>query len=72
MADLHRYGRRLKCIKNLSQLNMWGNYNTDETVNLVVAFDKCDPKTSAVACKSDSEIEKWLQGKYFIMYYNEK
>ena len=51
--DLLRYGRRLKCFSNSKDLRVWGNYNSLTSLNIVAAFDMCDPASSQVTCKSD-------------------
>jgi len=54
--DLKSYGTRLRCIVDRSKLQLWGNYDTTETANLVAAFDRCNNSTSPVTCKSEEEI----------------
>ena len=51
---------------------MWGNYDTVDTANLLVAFDRCNSTTSDVECKSEEQITEWLTGKYFLAYWNYK
>ncbi len=52
-----------------------GNYDTNEAANLMVVFDECDPekrKAKGLKCKTKSEIDKWLEFKYFYVLENEK
>lgn len=70
--DLLRYGRRLKCFSSSKDLRIWGNYNSLTTLNIVAAFDLCDPASSQVTCKSEQEIQNFLKSKYLVFYYNAK
>ena len=38
----------------------------------MVIFEKCNNATSAVTCKSEAEIEEFLQFKYLIAIWNQK
>ena len=38
----------------------------------MVVFEKCDSKAKPNYCKSDEEINKWLQFKYIVLLENEK
>lgn len=38
----------------------------------MIVFDKCDKRTSPVQCKSEKEIEEWMQDVYILTYINEK
>ena len=38
----------------------------------MVAFDRCDNKTSTVTCKSEEQINQWLEAKYFLAIMNYK
>ena len=50
-----------------------GNYDAREVSNLMIVFEKCDPRARAkkgLKCKTDAEIEQWMQFKYFIVLEN--
>ena len=51
---------------------MYGNYDSSRTSNLVIVFEKCDPRTSSVPCKSEEEIEDWMYFKYLVVFSNQK
>ena len=38
----------------------------------MIVFDKCSNETSEVTCKSDAEINEWMQYKYILVYLNQK
>ena len=38
----------------------------------MIAFDRCDNKTSTVTCKSEEQITDWLEAKYFLAIMNYK
>ena len=63
----------MRCIKNLDDLKLWGNYDTDKTSNLMVVFEKCDiaKRPSGAKCKTDAQIEEWMQFKYILTLENE-
>ena len=54
LDDITRYGKKMKCMSDPNDLKMWGNYNTPETRNFMIIFDKCNNETSPVPCKSRS------------------
>ena len=62
----------MKCLKNPSDLVLWGNYDLPSAANLVLTFEKCDPQKSEVECKSDEEITEWLEFKYLVGIWNSK
>ena len=71
-SDLLQYALRMKCLKNPSDLVLWGNYDLPSAANLVLTFEKCDPHKSEVECKSDEEITEWLEFKYLVGIWNSK
>ena len=38
----------------------------------MVVFEKCHNIKDEVTCKSDAEIEAWMQGRYFMLVTNQK
>ena len=40
--------------------------------SISAAFEKCNPESSQVKCKTDAEIENWLRGKFILLFINEK
>ena len=69
------YSQKLKCIKNLDDMMVKGNYDTNEAANLMVVFEECDPakrKAKGLKCKPKADIDKWLEFKYFYVLENEK
>ena len=72
LKDIDNYGGKLQCIDNIDDLRLWGNYNTPDTRNLMIVFDKCNNATSPVICKSDAEIKEWMRFKYILTYFNQK
>ena len=67
--DIEIYGSKLKCIDE--SLDLIGNFDQALASNLMITFIKCDPE-SGIECKTDEEIEEWLEGKYFLTIVNEK
>ena len=49
---------------------MFGRYETQATKNIMIVFEKCD--RSVTTCKSDADINKWMQFKYIIHVENIK
>ena len=72
--DLQTYASRLRCLTSPEkQLEIWGNYDTTKTSNLLTVFDRCNPNdNTGVVCQSDEKIEEWLKGKYFLTIMNNK
>ena len=68
--DFEEYKSKLKCLDEQIEIN--GNYNTGVASNLIIAFVKCSDDSKKGRCKSDGEIEKWLENKYLITLENEK
>ena len=73
-SSLSSYGAgKMQCLAEAEQLNMWGNYDSDKASNLMVVFEKCDVTKRAPGqkCKSEPEIEAWMEGKYMIILENQ-
>lgn len=66
------YSPKFRCAVDPSDLELWGNYDTDTTKNLLIVFDKCDNKTAAIPCKSEEEIAEWMNDKFILVAKNEK
>ena len=64
----------MRCIKNLDELKIWGDYDTNKASNLMVVFEKCDitKRPPGQKCKSETEIEEWMAFKYIVTLENEK
>ena len=60
------FKENLKCIDEPYEI--FGDYETDSTSNLVIFFEKCD--ATVRTCKSDAEIEAWLDGKFILILEN--
>ena len=54
-------------------MQLWGNYDTNLASNFMVVFEKCDAKklSPGLKCKSEAEIEQWMQFKYIVVMENE-
>ena len=52
ISDIVMYGPKMKCPVNRDQMELWGHYDTTETNNIMVVFEKCDNSTSTIQCKS--------------------
>ena len=72
------YGKSMRCIKNLEDQDIWGNYNTGNAGNIGVVFEKCDSEknaknieTAGIVCASEDAIADWARGRYIIMLENE-
>ena len=57
----------MKCVDG-EYLEIFGNYDSDRTSNLMVVFEKCNNKTHT--CKNDTEIEAWMKSKYIVTLEN--
>ena len=53
----------MKCIAE--PYKIWGDYNSDITTNLMIVFEKCDPKLRE--CESDAVINEWMKFKYLLV-----
>ena len=65
--------RNFLCPKNLDDVFINGNYNTDSAKNLMIVFEKCDPnerKKKGLKCKTEAEIDDWLLFKYILVLEN--
>ena len=51
----------MRCLDKSQNLELWGNYNTGQTQNLKIVFEKCDisKRPEGTYCKSEAEIEAW-------------
>ena len=58
----------MKCMD--SDLPLYGHYDSNEAANLMLVFEKCDSEKRR--CKSEKEIDEWLEFKYFIVHENTK
>ena len=79
MTNLKTYSKAMKCL--VEPYELWGDYNSDVTQNLMIVFEKCanSPPESEdtesetkVTCKPDLEIENWMKGKFLLVQQNEK
>ena len=52
-------------------ISIKGTYVTAIGSTLMVVFEKCDNRTSS-KCRSDEEIEDWLEFKYIVVLENNK
>ena len=58
------YGPKLLCPKDLNDVVVKGNYDTDATSNLMIVFEKCDPvqrEKEGLKCKTEQQIDDWMQ-----------
>ena len=64
----------MRCIKNLDELKIWGEFDTNKGSNLMITFEKCDisKRPPGAKCKSEAEIEAWMTFKYIVTLENEK
>jgi len=56
-------------------MTLYGNYDSSATSNLMIVFEKCDPRKRALEglkCKSATEIDKWLEFKYMLVLENSR
>ena len=74
-TDLKAYGPgKMRCIKDLDQLKMWGDFDNNKGSNLMIVFEKCDiskRRLLGLTCKSETEIEQWMAFKYIVTLQNE-
>ena len=68
-TDLNNYYKKLKCLKS-EKITLQGDYNSVRTRTFMVQFEKCNPSTSAVNCKSETQIKDWLRDKYILTFKN--
>ena len=61
------YVPKMKCIAEPYEI--YGDFNTNIANNLMATFTKCDPKVRS--CKSNDEIEQWIDSKYLMIVENE-
>ena len=67
------YGPKLLCLKNTDDLRIKGNYDSSQGAQLMVIFEKCNPQARAkkgLRCKTDAEIDQWLEFKYLFVIEN--
>lgn len=63
----------MNCLQQTDDMVLWGNYDTDIASNLMIVFETCDVNKlpPGQKCKSEKEIEKWMEFKYIIVLENE-
>ena len=68
----HAVGK-FRCLDESQDLKLWGNYNTDQAQNLMIVFEKCDitKRPKGAKCKTEKEIETWMDYKYIGLVMNE-
>ena len=71
-ADIEAYGPRLKCLQNLNDTFIHGNFDSSAGSNIMVVLEKCDNSTSTVTCKSEEEITNKLTWKYILLLQNQR
>ena len=54
------------------EINVQGDYNSVRTRTFMIQFEKCNPSTSAVSCKSETQIQDWLRDKYILTFKNQR
>ena len=71
------YGSSMRCLSDVNDVDLWGNYNSGNAGNLVITFEKCDARknaqsaeTAGIVCQSEEEIAEWMVGRYIISIYN--
>ena len=69
-AQIELYRESLLCPNEDFELR--GNYDAQSSSLVKIGFVKCSPIYNMTECKSDYEIEKWLENKYIVMIYSEK
>ena len=57
-----------KCIDD--DISQYGHYDSIKTANLMLVFEKCD--SDKRACKSENQIDDWLEFKYIMVIENTK
>ena len=58
----------MKCIDE--DFELYGDFDTNIATNLMVVFDRCDPKERT--CASDEDIDEWMKFKYMLLVENEE
>ena len=61
------YHPKMHCFEN--KIKLQGEYDSSKARHLAIVFEKCDPKKRST-CKSETEIENWIKGKYIITIEN--
>ena len=67
--DFEIYGQKMLC--PIKPIDLFGNFDSDASQNLMVAFVTCEPSETQT-CKTQDEIEQWLKFKYIVVLENEK
>ena len=63
----------MKCLDQpFEMFDLHGNYNSGTGANLFIVFEKCKPEEGVRVCKSETDIDNWLEGKFFLLLDNEK
>ena len=64
MEKFKIFNQKMKCTDEKYQI--WGDYNSDDGQNLMVVFERCNPKNRD-DCESEEVINKWLEFKYIVI-----
>ena len=72
MSEALTYAKKMKCLKDLGEYTAFGNYDTPKAENLMIVFEKCDPKVSKITCKTNEEIDQWMFSKFFVLFTNKR
>ena len=67
---LETYATQMQCLEEPEALEIWGNNLVYNQKLLSVSFVACNNATSSVVCKSEEEIERWMQHKYILLLHN--
>ena len=60
---IHQNRRSFLCTDE--QLDIYNGYDRTEALNYKIIFERCDNTTAEVTCKSEDEIQSWLEGKFY-------
>ena len=57
------------------EITIAGDYQSERAISLQLVVEKCSNSTEGsdgIVCKSDDEIQAWLQRKFLLSFHNQK
>ena len=71
--EISKFWSEFKCIADVSDLKVNGNFDTSVANQLMIVFEKCDKKRSPqINCASETSIEQWMKFRYILTVENTK
>ena len=62
--------KKFRCIDD--EISIMGNFDSNAAQQFVIQFEKCDRTVENNTCKTDEEINAYLEDKFIMILHNER